>query len=190
MLTAHKTKLTPLLDIISAPFLWINPHYITLVGLFFSFLFFLSVLGKFYVLALILVFGQIFDAMDGYIARKMGKVSKFGGVLDSTVDRASDFFIITAFGFSNLVSWNIVLPLLLSSFLVSYIRSRADLEGKGLIERSERLVIIFTSFFLFLLFPNFSFFGYSLLDTVFLTLAILSFFTFLQRITLAYKKLH
>ncbi|MEM4055350.1 MAG: CDP-alcohol phosphatidyltransferase family protein, partial [Desulfurococcaceae archaeon] len=41
-----------------------------------------------------LIASSILDALDGSLARYTGKVTKFGGVLDSTVDRVNDFLSI------------------------------------------------------------------------------------------------
>src|SRR5260221_8784465 len=193
MLSRYKTSFTPLLDALSFPFRRVNPHYITLLSLEFALLFFLALSLHYFVLSLVLYAGQILDGLDGHVARRAGKESLFGGFLDSTVDRVSDFLIISAFGFAGLISWPIVVMVLMTSFLVSYIRGRAELATKGtkvfnqgIFERPERLIFIFLSLFLFLLIPSFNLFSMDILSLTFILLGILNTINSFQRIVVPY----
>jgi len=148
-----------------------------------------------YWLSIISILGFLFDAIDGHVARKKGKTSQFGAFLDSTLDRISDFFLISAFGFGNLVSWKIVIFVLFSSFLISYMRARAEslFDNKkhfaeGFMQRTERIVFILTSFFIFLIFPRFQILTMSFLNLAFLFIFILNIITIFQRF-LAHKSL-
>lgn len=97
---------------------------------------------------LILVAG-LFDLLDGALARFAQKTTKFGAILDSTVDRISEAAI-----FCGLLVWYIpgrseillIFAVLIGSFLVSYIRARAEglgLECKGgLFTRAERVIVL------------------------------------------------
>ena len=105
----------------------VNQNVLTLLGSIPSVLFFVFVIYKFYIWALIFYLGTLLDLLDGVVARMHGKVTPFGGFFDSTMDRISDFLVIGAFGFGHIVRWEIVVPLLLASFLVSYTRSRGEL---------------------------------------------------------------
>src|SRR5262245_54509728 len=49
--------------------------------------------GNFQAGGIILVLGLPLDALDGAVARAMGRQDKFGGILDSTLDRYADAFI-------------------------------------------------------------------------------------------------
>ena len=146
-------------------------------------------------MALLAFVGNMFDLVDGMIARKYNKVTAFGGFLDSTLDRVSDFLIITAFAFAGIVRWEIVAPLLLFSFLVSYTRSRGELAkptvsfAVGLIERTERLLITFLALLLYIFLPNQTIVGFNIAEVSFIILFLLSFYTFLQRTIHAYKNL-
>ncbi|MEM3401773.1 MAG: CDP-alcohol phosphatidyltransferase family protein [Candidatus Hadarchaeales archaeon] len=132
----------------------IRPNLLTLIGLTFSvvsaaaFSLHLEVFG-----GIALLIAGAFDMMDGAVARVGGMKTRFGGVLDSTVDRVSDFLVLAAIAYG----WRaqtIIFPIwlwcgaaLLGSFLVSYIRARAEAAGAthmdvGLAERPERLLII------------------------------------------------
>jgi len=100
---------------------------------------------------LVLVSG-LFDILDGALARFTKQTTKFGAVLDSTVDRISE-----AATLCGLVIWYVaqegatleivlVLVVLIGSFLVSYIRARAEGLGWqcqiGLFTRAERVIVL------------------------------------------------
>lgn len=175
---------------------FVSPNVLTLIGSIPPLLFFVFVVLHWYGWALVVYFGNLFDMLDGAVARLHGKESAFGGFLDSTFDRISDFLIISAFGFAGLVSWNLVVPFLCVSFLISYVRSRGELASGnrvkfavGIMERTERLIGIFLALGLFVFFPNFYLYGFSVVEIVLLVLLLLSVVTLIQRILFAYKKL-
>ena len=91
------------------------------------------------------------DVLDGAVARAGGRVTAFGGVLDSTCDRIADAAIFGA------LAWYFARhdqpELLLASLLclalgsfTSYIRARAEAAGLnatvGIAERAERLIVV------------------------------------------------
>lgn len=173
-----------------------NPNLLTFLGLLPSLLFFVFVIFHLYLLAIIAFIGNIFDLLDGMVARKYHKVTAFGGFLDSTLDRVSDFFIISAFAFGGLVRWEIAVVLLFVSFLISYMRSRGELAAPqrvkfdmGIVERSERLVIIFFSLVFFLVFPKVTISSFTVPEAFFIILILLSLLTVFQRGIHAYKNL-
>lgn len=186
----------PLIAIIASPFLSVPPNALTLVNLFFAMLFFMLMQSHMFVWALLALLGTVFDVIDGYVARITGKQSAFGAFLDSSIDRLSDFFIIASFGYAGLVSWKIIVPAMATSFLVSYVRARAELAsggkktfGEGMVQRSERLVLIAIALVLFLLLPDFQMQDFSLLALVFLILTIVNIYTIFQRFISSYQKL-
>lgn len=195
MLSNQKPFVEKILTPLVKPLSGVNPNVLTLVGSIPSLLFFVFMINHWYFLALIAFAGSIFDLLDGMIARKYNKVTAFGGFLDSTLDRISDFLIISSFAFAGIVNWAIAAPLLLFSFLVSYTRSRGELAKPsisfaiGLIERTERLALIILALILYMVFPNTTLSNFNLAESIFLILVVLSFYTFLQRIIYAYKKL-
>lgn len=90
-----------------------------------------------------------FDILDGALARLTGRVTPFGGVLDSTLDRLSDAALLLAIlVFFDGETWLVLLVFLafVASLLVSYIRARAlnaGLEpGRGIFTRSERVIVL------------------------------------------------
>ncbi len=93
----------------------------------------------------------LFDMLDGALARYKGKTSKFGAVLDSTLDRASEGVLLIALAFSlasqgSVAGVTLVSIVMLFSFLVSYIRSKAEAINinckEGIFTRSERVIVI------------------------------------------------
>ncbi len=189
MVSRFKSKFEPGIGIIAKPFLNIHPNTLTLLSLLFSILFFFFLGIHNYTLAVVCYLGNIFDAIDGYVARHTQKVSAFGGFLDSTLDRICDFLIISAFGVAHLVSWEIVVLTLCTSFLVSYSRSRGEqaAAGKimlndGYVQRSERLLLILAAFLLYLIYPQSLFQNLTIIELLFLIVSLFNVVTVIQRI--------
>ena len=178
----HFEKATlPLINLFSK--INISPNVLTISGLLFtSVAAYFIYLQNFFIGALILTLGALFDALDGHLARKKGLSSKFGAFLDSVVDRLSDFLPLMALIFVFKEN-NIILVFILSaiafSFLTSYARARAEglgLDCKvGIFERPERLIILIVTLFL------------NIIEIGIVVLAIGSFITFLQRLYHIYK---
>lgn len=175
----------------------VPPNVLTLLGLIFPILFFVFLLQGWYALALVALVLNVADMLDGLVARSQNKVTAFGGFLDSTIDRFADFTVLAAFAFADIVSWKIVAPLLLLSFLISYIRSRTELAAKGnlvaavgIVERTERLALTFTGLLLYAIWPHIeTVFGLNFAALVFVILIALSVVTVGQRVLFAYRKL-
>lgn len=174
----------------------VNPNYISISGVVFVIIFFICIILRLYIFAVIVFLLNGVDILDGMIAHSQKKVTAFGGFLDSTIDRFCDFIIITSFAFGGIVSWTIIAPLLLVSYMISYIRSRTELATKGkltakvgIIERPDRLCIIFVSLILYILFPKIILFKLNIISFIFILLIILSIVTVIQRIKFAYKNI-
>lgn len=93
----------------------------------------------------------LFDMLDGALARATGKVTRFGGILDSTLDRLSEaallLGVLVIFVRGQQVGESILVGLALtSSLMVSYLRSRVEalgIEGNiGLFTRAERVIVL------------------------------------------------
>lgn len=189
MITKFKKQVEPIIAIIAYPFLSWNPHLLTSISVLSSILFAFFLTNHNFLLAGISWIGVVFDALDGYVARKRGKATDFGAFFDSTMDRISDFFYITAFGFAGFIPWSLVSLVFLVSLLISYTKARGESllpKGvqikEGVMQRTERLVGLFLVFILFLLkIPTFGIYLFSLLF-------VLNIITVLQRIV-AIKKL-
>ncbi|MDO8491384.1 MAG: CDP-alcohol phosphatidyltransferase family protein [Dehalococcoidia bacterium] len=92
-----------------------------------------------------------FDLLDGAVARVTGATSKFGALLDSTVDRFSEaallFGILVFFAKQNDLQGILAVFLaMVGSFAVSYVRARAEglgIEcGVGWFTRPERVILL------------------------------------------------
>lgn len=103
--------------------------------------------------AVVILMGGFFDVIDGAVARLTGRVSKMGGILDSACDRITDAALyvgVMAGGMGSISgepSWLLPVLALIGSFLVSYVRARAEAAGSGeldigVAERAERLIIL------------------------------------------------
>ena len=122
----------------------------------------------------------LFDAMDGVIARVSGKVTSFGGFLDSVSDRYADAIVLAGVTLGSLCNPLVGFAALIGSLLVSYTRSRAEAEGVnmagvGFAERAERMVILAVVTFISVFWLDSLNFGIAFL-------AILSHLTVVQRI--------
>ena len=95
---------------------------------------------------LLLVSG-FFDMVDGQVARVTGKTSKKGEYLDSMFDKISEVAIFLGILVGGYAEPYLVLLAITLSLLVSYARAKSDLiniklQGIGIGERAERLLVI------------------------------------------------
>jgi CDP-diacylglycerol--glycerol-3-phosphate 3-phosphatidyltransferase len=131
----------------------VTPNTLTVMG------FLVSVaagvlIAKEYFLAggLVVLFAGAFDLLDGPVARVTGKTSKFGGFLDSTLDRLSEAAVLAGilayYTFFQKGTWE---PLLayacfVGSVMISYLRARAESLGVkcevGIFTRAERVIVM------------------------------------------------
>ena len=133
--------------------LGLSPNHVTLLGLFFAVLssiFYYTGRGGVYrvpVAGLLLLLSGLSDALDGALAEEYGQTTVLGGILDSTIDRLEESVVISSIILAGLCNpvWGLLA--LISSFSVSYIRSRAEVEGVeminiGIAERAERVLVL------------------------------------------------
>jgi len=107
--------------------------------------------GHLFAAGWVVAFAGLFDMLDGSLARFKNQSTKFGAVLDSTLDRVGEavvFVGLTVFYLQNPSLWGIVAVglALVGSQLVSYIRARAEAINinceVGIFTRPERIVIL------------------------------------------------
>jgi CDP-diacylglycerol--glycerol-3-phosphate 3-phosphatidyltransferase len=163
----------------------ISPNVVTVIG-------FVLMVGVAIVLAQgylfwggILIIGVgLFDAADGTLARMVGRTSRFGAFLDSTLDRFSEAVIFFGlFIYFNRQHQELELMLIyatvVGSLMVSYARARAEGIGiplkDGFFTRFERIFLLVVG----LLFNQ--------LTLVLILLAILTNFTAVQRMYLVWR---
>lgn len=100
--------------------------------------------------ALIVLGFAVTDMLDGAMARARGYSTRFGAVLDSTMDRVADGAIFGAVAYwyateGDSATLMAALVCLVAGQLVSYVKARAQSVGidcdVGLAERTERLVL-------------------------------------------------
>jgi CDP-diacylglycerol--glycerol-3-phosphate 3-phosphatidyltransferase len=101
--------------------------------------------------AAVFVAGSVLDILDGALARAGGKTTRFGAYLDSTTDRVSEGFMLTALAYvlardHHPIFVAVVMAAVAGSFLVSYTRAKAEALGLrgdvGIGSRAERVVVI------------------------------------------------
>ena len=132
----------------------INPNLLTVIGvginvgcgLLFGF-------GRFFSAGILLLVANLFDMLDGQVARLSGRVTRFGGFLDSSLDRLSDMVVFVglmvfyARDTPDHSTLNVFLAGagLMGSVMVSYASARAEsLIPKcdvGFLRRPERVIL-------------------------------------------------
>jgi CDP-diacylglycerol--glycerol-3-phosphate 3-phosphatidyltransferase len=129
----------------------VHPHVVTFAGLVFSLLAALYFIqGAFLYAGIMIILAGICDVLDGRLARETNKISKFGALFDSTIDRYSEVLIFLGLAtyFLRLGSYLVLLIILAiaGSFMVSYTRARAEglgIECKiGIMQRPERMTFL------------------------------------------------
>jgi CDP-diacylglycerol--glycerol-3-phosphate 3-phosphatidyltransferase len=103
---------------------------------------------------IVTLFFILFDLLDGTLARMTDSGgSKWGALLDSTLDRISDAAVLGSVAYFLMKTNDRLVPVLFVALvaggLVSYIKARAEGLGiecnGGLAERTDRLIIIFVA---------------------------------------------
>jgi CDP-diacylglycerol--glycerol-3-phosphate 3-phosphatidyltransferase len=101
--------------------------------------------------AVLFTLAGVLDIVDGYVAKKLGKVTVFGSFLDSFSDRIADAAIYLGLMVYFLkiqegVYAGLAIVLLVASFLISYLRARAETLGleckAGLMARAPRFLAL------------------------------------------------
>ena len=146
--------------------------------------------GQFLSGTALIIFFVLFDLLDGTLARlSPNGGTAFGALLDSTLDRVTDSAVLGTILIYLIRRNDGLIPVMLiaivASFLVSYVKARAEAVGivcnGGLAERTERLVII-------LLATTLTAFGFSSALAIGIwLLALASSFTVLQRLAIVYR---
>jgi CDP-diacylglycerol--glycerol-3-phosphate 3-phosphatidyltransferase len=105
----------------------------------------------FWLAAVVFVVGSLLDVLDGALARAGGRTTPFGAFLDSTTDRISEGFMLTAIAYvlarhQHPIFVAVAVTAVAGSFLVSYTRAKAEALGLrgdvGIGSRAERVVVI------------------------------------------------
>ena len=169
----------------------LSPNQWTLLSLVpvLAAIYFLSA-GQFIIAAILFMISSFLDLVDGSVARVTGRTTTLGAYLDTIVDRYVEFMIILGIlliglpGFYlSAAAW--ILLYLFGAVMTTYSKAaakekglfRTELKG-GLLERAERLIILFIGLILASLNPIY-------LTYIIALLAVLTNFSALQRIRIA-----
>lgn len=133
--------------------LGLTPNALTVIGLLLN-------IGVAVVIAIghpvlggaLLLVASAFDMLDGAVARATGTMTRFGGFLDSTLDRYSEAVVyfgllIYLLGTSDdEVGALLIFVSVVGALLISYARARAEAAGfkasVGLVARPERVILL------------------------------------------------
>lgn len=165
----------------------IPANYFTFFGLISAIITFFGFMFNFLIIIIGFLFiTEFFDQLDGVVARLQGPTA-LGGFLDSTLDRVGDFFLFFGVILSGYTTKEIGIIVLLGAFLTSYTRAKIEsmgvenLYGVGILERTDRVPILFIGAILQIWFPT-------ALWWTMIVLAVGTNITVLQRIIFAFHK--
>ena len=178
----------------------INPNLLTVIGvginvgcgLLFG-------LGYFFWAGILLLVANLFDMLDGQVARLSGRVTRFGGFLDSSLDRLSDMVVFVGL----MVFYARDIPAhstlnvflagagLMGSVMVSYASARAEsLIPKcdvGFLRRPERVILFIIG--ALSTYPGSNSFFANRMPAVLWVLAVGSYWTFAHRMYHTWREL-
>jgi CDP-diacylglycerol--glycerol-3-phosphate 3-phosphatidyltransferase len=165
----------------------ITPNALTLINLALNVVAaYVIATGHFLLGGVLVLVAGLFDLFDGALARFTRQTTRFGAILDSVADRISEAAILCG-----LLIWYIpqeevsreivlIFVVLIGSFLVSYIRARAEGLGwqcqVGLFTRAERVIVLAIGL---------------LINQIFIALCVLVIFVFItvvQRLVYLWKQ--
>ena len=178
----------------------INPNILTVIGVALNVgCGLLFGMGRFFWAGVALIVANLFDMLDGQVARLSGRVTRFGGFLDSSLDRLSDMVVFVGLmvfyardteAHSTL---NVFLAGagLMGSVMVSYASARAEsLIPKcdvGFLRRPERVVLFIIG--ALSTHPGSSNFFANRMPAVLWVLAVGSYWTFAHRMYHTWREL-
>jgi CDP-diacylglycerol---glycerol-3-phosphate 3-phosphatidyltransferase len=160
---------------------YIDPNALTVTGTIFGLVASACIVFEHLFLgALALLLSGFFDMLDGALARSSGRVTVFGGFLDSVLDRYTDLLVMGGIFFFYVTHGSVRYACItfiaaVGTAIIPYARARAEAAAlqcrSGLLERPERILLLLIG----LLIP-------ALLSSVMVVLAVLSHVTVIQRI--------
>jgi CDP-diacylglycerol---glycerol-3-phosphate 3-phosphatidyltransferase len=132
-----------------------------------------------WIAAACLVVSGSFDLLDGAVARNANMVTRFGGFLDSVLDRYSDLLVMLGISMTFLYRSDPLFSTItffaaVGVAIVPYARARAEAASiechNGMLERPERVILLIVGLF------------FGMLKPVVIILAVFTHITVLQRI--------
>ncbi len=187
------------LEIIGKPFLKIPPNIISIMSFIFALMtgFFIYE-GSFYLIFafIFILLSSLFDAMDGFVARKTGKASMAGDLLDHTFDRLSDIAILAGLAFSPTGSIFLGFFAVTGVLMTSYMGTQAQSVGlkrnyRGILGRADRLLYIMIFLLIQIFYPySFSYFlTFTPFTTLLLWFAVAGYITMASRFVSSFGEL-
>lgn len=119
--------------------------------------------GQYYLASVFVILGGFLDSIDGSVAARTNRVTRFGAIYDSVLDRYSDtvVFLSLAICFhrqGHAVSALVAILALVGSFMTSYLMAVGRSQGidyrAGFLRRQERMAIISAALLLSFLDPS------------------------------------
>ena len=178
----------------------INPNILTVIGVALNVgCGLLFGMGRFFWAGIALVVANLFDMLDGQVARLSGRVTRFGGFLDSSLDRLSDMVVFVGLmvfyardtEFHSTLNVFLAGAGLMGSVMVSYASARAEsLIPKcdvGFLRRPERVVLFIIG--ALSTHPGSSNFFANRMPAVLWVLAVGSYWTFAHRMYHTWREL-
>jgi archaetidylinositol phosphate synthase len=171
----------------------LSPSFWTSVGLVFAFasaiVYGLNIEFALIIGGILILVSGFFDIVDGQVARVTQKTSKKGGFLDSVFDKVAEVVIFLGILIGGFAEPYLVFLAITLSLLVSYARSRAEslgvsLQGVGIGERAERLLVIAILGIVGGIIPEIKFMEYAVIIVI-----IIAGITFIQRVIVTSKNL-
>jgi CDP-diacylglycerol--glycerol-3-phosphate 3-phosphatidyltransferase len=156
--------------------------------------------GYFFSAGIVLIVANLFDMLDGNLARSTGHVTRYGGFLDSSLDRLSDMasFLGIMMFYSRAVPQHSLMNVFLAgvgmiaSVMVSYTTARSEALGVkanvGFLQRPERIVLLIIGA-LSTWNWNSDFFLFNRMPQVLWVLAVGSLWTVIQRMVFIRREL-
>jgi len=153
MLNNLRGTLQPILEKIGKAFAstGFSPNFWTVVGLLFALasavVYGMGIEFGLIIGGVLLLVSGFFDMVDGQVARITGKTSKKGSYLDSMFDKIAEVAIFLGLLIGGYAEPYLVMLAITLSLLVSYARAKSDalninMQGIGIGERAERLLVI------------------------------------------------
>lgn len=175
----------------------LSPNMITVLSVIFALCAFILAYLDFHIYPIIgLIFlAFIIDAFDGMVARAKNQICKKGAFLDGIADRIVEFFVLLILlkwlalanitGYLIPIDIQIISILFLGTCMASFVKAYAEhrqvlthekaVKLKGILERAERIGLIFVAFLSILFAPLYTAY-------VIFLIFILTIITFLQRV--------
>jgi CDP-diacylglycerol--glycerol-3-phosphate 3-phosphatidyltransferase len=167
----------------------VTPNTITWLGFWLTVAATVLIINRnLFIAGFVVLVAGFFDMLDGALARTTNRVTRFGGVLDSTLDRLSEAIlllgILVIYTQGQQVAESLLVGIaLLGSLMVSYTRAKIESLGiecrVGFFTRPERVIILALGLLL-------SQFDYALIIALAI-ITIFSFFTVGQRLFYAWR---